>query len=198
MIRWRTLVLTSVFALMGLPSPHGETSPPAASTAESFDCGTAALYQLLWLEGLPLPLIDVAGSLPAPRPAGFSMLELQAAARKCGLRLRGVQLGSSTRTPDRPLLIYLHRGPHGHFVVIRPVGWSGKLVQIIDPGNGSDVLDLEILAATPEWTGLALSPERADWRRVILGGLLAALASTGLFAVSHLVRRHRHNRQARG
>jgi hypothetical protein len=56
------------------------------------------------------------------------------------------------------MLVFLKLGVHGHYAVIRPVGISGNLLQIIDLTRGPEVVDKKALFSSPEWTGLALVP----------------------------------------
>ncbi len=61
------------------------------------------------------------------------------------------------------MLVYLKQGEHGHFIVVRPVGRMGKMVQVLD--NDQDVLvtDLTDLTSAVEWAGLSLRPIHVDW-----------------------------------
>jgi hypothetical protein len=85
--------------------------------------------------------------------------------------------------------VFLARGRHGHYVVLRPVGHTGKLVQVLDPNEEPVVLDAARLYASPEWTGLALVPARPNWTARVVGTIgAAALAVLG---VARLARRRR-------
>ena len=74
----------------------------------------------------------------------------------------------------------MKRTQHGHFLVIRPVGHTGKLVQIVDSLQSPEVIDKSVLLASPEWTGLALVPGRISWTPVLVGGSLGTI----VFALS--------------
>ena len=87
------------------------------------------------------------------------MRQLREAARGCGLNLEGILSVEKIQAPDRPFLAYLKRGQHGHFVVIRPVGRLGRMVQLFDNDREAEVFDLSELTSSPEWTGLALRPQ---------------------------------------
>jgi ABC-type bacteriocin/lantibiotic exporter with double-glycine peptidase domain len=139
----------------------GVTSPP--SDIAKYDCGTIALHTLLALEGRATHIDTLRTRLPAPSPRGYSMAELRDAAHSFGLALTGVKLSGSGGAPDRPALVFLKRDDHGHFLVVRPVGHSGKLIQIIDSTGDPIVLDAVDLYASPQWTGLALMPLRPNW-----------------------------------
>jgi len=112
--------------------------------------------------------------LPPRERTGRSMSDLRDTARAFGLTLTGVKLTRSDRAPDRPALVFLRREDHGHFLVVRPVGHSGKLVQIIDATGDPTVIDAANLYASPQWTGLALVPSRTNWPFRLAVGILVA------------------------
>jgi len=143
---------------------------------QTYDCGTLSLYHLLQLEGRPTSLEAVERCL---RQTGserqFSLAQLRDAARAFGLRLRGVTLSASDRAPDQAAIVYVDWQPHGHFLLVRPVGHTGTLVQVIDSTRAPYVIDAAGLYASPEWTGLALIPHRPNWPARFAGAM--ALAS---------------------
>ena len=167
---------------------------PAGNAGD--DCGTTALYTILAIEGRSVPVSSIRRSLPALDPNGHSMAELRDAARALGLGLTGVQFRQGDVAPDRPALIFLERDGHGHFAVIRPVGHSGKLVQIIDPAEDPFVMDAAALYALPQWTGLALVPSRPSWILRIAVGFSLVAASGALVIWAR--REHRRRRPAGG
>ncbi len=179
---------TTCAALFGIAfstAPGGwadDTGPP--SDIAKYDCGTIALHTLLALEGRSIRIETLRTRLPAPGPQGRSMAELRDAARACGLSLMGVKLARTDRAPDRPALVFLNRDEHGHFLVVRPVGHSGKLIQIIDSTGDPMVMDATDLYASPRWTGLALLPVRPNWPLRIA---IAGLTVSGLTLVLRLV-----------
>jgi hypothetical protein len=119
------------------------------------------------------------------------MLEIRDASRALGLDLKGARLRPGDRVPDRPILALLHDGPHGHFVVVRPVGHTGRLVQVIDGRRFPAVMDAAVLVSSPEWSGLVLVPRGSSWPRRV--AMIAALAVALAMAVS-LMRRARLSR----
>ncbi len=142
------------------------------------DCGTLAVAALLHVEGRQADLARVAAGLPTPRPAeGYSLGELRDASRRSGLDLRGVRFLDRDRRPDRPALVHLRRGDHGHYVVIRPVGHTARLVQILDPPREPRVIDYATLSRSPEWTGFGLIPSRPPW--AARAGIAVALTAGG-------------------
>ena len=139
-------------------------------------CGRQSLYILSRLEGRPVPR-DATSTLLKFGEESISMADLRAEAATLGLSLVGVKLPSGPVAPDRPAIVFMDRRPHGHFLVIRPVGTTGRLVQVLDPNREPEVVDARSLYASSEWTGLALVPERRSWRAriAIAAGVLAAL-----------------------
>jgi len=158
------------------------------AAAPLYDCGTLALYNLLYLEGRRTDLRRLESVLPSPEPRGYSMKELQSAARACGLNLGGAALGRDDRAIDRPMIVFVRQEGHGHFIVIRPVGHTGRLVQVIDRNRAPDVLDKSDLYSSDGWTGLALIPRRYTWTVPVGWGLAACAVFLGLRG-SNVVRR---------
>lgn len=123
-------------------------------------CGTKSLYLLFKSTDNNIEFEKLKSFLPSPGTAGYSMAELRDAAKAGGLSLVGIRLRDRLTHLDRPALVRLNRGVHGHFVLIRPVGHTGSLVQVIDAGHSTEVIDFAELQSRPEWTGLALMPSR--------------------------------------
>lgn len=172
-LRWFLRSAPSTWMLLGVIAiGQARAEGEAAGPAPVFDCGTLALHQLLQLEGCPTDLLVLSSRLPDPPPRGHSMKALRDAARTCGLSLRGVLVSKSARALDRPAIVFLRRRDHGHFIVVRPIGHTGKLVQVIDPNETPDVVDAADLYASPDWTGLALIPDRPNWPARIAASLL--------------------------
>lgn len=119
------------------------------------------------------------------------MKDLRDAARACGLKLIGVHLEKNSDAIDRSMLVFSRRGTHGHFVVIRPVGHTGKLVQVIDSARGSELVDKADLVTSPDWTGLALIPSQRGWPHNFARGFGVV---TSLWIALALVYRHRARR----
>lgn len=170
---------------------------PVREVVDAIDCGPRSLYLLLQLEGRPTELDRIVALLPRSEGRGASLLEIRDAARSCGLTLTGVQLGSKALNLDRPAIVHLNRAPHDHFVVVRPFGHTGKLVQVLDPNRRPEVMDKDQFLASPEWSGAALIPTRPNYR-------LAGMLSLGMVVVASLwgrktLRRRRHtNRRVVG
>jgi hypothetical protein len=170
--------LIALLPLVSLGQTPGDT--PSEAEPSAFNCGTLGLYALLRLEGRPAELAEIEAHLPPPTPGGYSMKELRDASRACGLKLSGVLLKKEERALDRPMLAFVKRGQHGHFLAIRPVGHTGKMVQVIDSVRPPEVLDKVDLFASRDWTGLALIPSRANWPLRIACTLALISASTSL------------------
>jgi Peptidase C39 family len=134
-----------------------QSEPHLENAGQVFDCGTLALYNLLRFEGRSADLATISSHLPAMPAAGYSMKDLRDAAGACGTRLVGIRLKGSARELDRPMIAFLAQG---HFVVIRPVGHTGKLVQILDGVDGSEITGKKVVLSSPGWTGLVLVRDR--------------------------------------
>ncbi len=96
---------------------------------------------------------------------------------------------SEERAIDRPMLVFLNRGEHGHFLVLRPVGTTGKLVQVVDSVNPPAVIDKTALFAAKSWTGLALIPDEP--RSWVLPARIAAAVVLVLGFLIFFVRKGR-------
>jgi Peptidase C39 family len=158
--RGRVPVFLLPFLVASLAFGSGMLSAQANSPGDSprADCGTVALYLLLHAEGRVGSLRAVQSLLPGAASEGHSMGDLRDGARAFGLALQGVGLPKEDRAIDRPMIVFLKRVQVGHFVFLRPVGPTGKLVQVVDPPFATAVMDKADLFAMPEWTGLALVP----------------------------------------
>lgn len=169
-----TLALLSVWFLVPASAGQARGAAPA-----NYDCGTLALYTLFRVEGRRVDLHGLESALPTPPPSGFSMQQLRYAASSLGVQLTAVRLPASGSW-DRPALVFTRRGPHGHFFVLRPIGHTGKLVQVIDSLGDPDVVDISDIVKSPEWTGLALIPPPANWPARIGWVLLCGAAAVGI------------------
>ena len=158
---------------------RGQDEPNTAETP--YDCGPLALYTILRLEGRDADLDRIESLLPMPRAAGSTLKELQVASRVCGLSLFGARLDDGSLSLDRPAIVYLQRRPHGHFIVVRPLGRSGSRVQVFDPAGPPRVLDAADLADRSDWTGLALLPERSTR---FIGAAIGTLVGAAFFLVA--------------
>jgi hypothetical protein len=74
-------------------------------------------------------------------------------------------------------LVILQKGERGHFVVIRPVGHSRKLIQVIDAASDPIIMDASDPYSSPEWTGLALIRQRSNWTNLSLASAFATFSS---------------------
>ncbi len=144
--------------------PSEQTASSTGTNGSFLSCGPLSLYLLCRLEGMSVNLPTINGCVPKGGSAGHSMTEIREAASACGLGLSGARLRLRDWPIDRPALVFTKRGEHGHFLVIQPVGHSGKLVQVIDPNREPVVMDATELFASPEWTGIVLIP--TDRRRI--------------------------------
>lgn len=131
-----------------------------ASADDVFDCGTSSLLILMRLEGRNVDPEALISLFPAVPRGGYSLKELASGAARSGFGLQGVRLASDA-PPDRPVIAYLNDGVRGHYVVVRPVGLSDSLVQVLDLTRTPEVVTASDLCKRPEWTGLVLLPVRS-------------------------------------
>jgi hypothetical protein len=174
------LAIATFSLLLALGAGKDRRAEPKVVTPTTLDCGPVAVYALFQIEGRPTPIETIAAKLPPPRPDGFSMKELRDASSSLGLTLDGVYLGQDVAAIDRPMLVFLKVDRQGHFLVIRPVGHTGTLVQVIDSGQPPRVMDKAELVSSDQWTGVALVPRRTNWTLMTTLGLLATACAAGL------------------
>jgi ABC-type bacteriocin/lantibiotic exporter with double-glycine peptidase domain len=151
---------------------HARATGPDETS--KLDCGVNALFILLRLEGRPVTLDRLVSALPARHADGYSMAELEAASRSFGLALEGVKFARGDKALDRPAIAFLEDARGGHFAVLRPVGTTGTMVQVIDPPHVPWIADYGRVMTTPSWTGRLLVPRGSPFRRAVLPGSLAA------------------------
>jgi Peptidase C39 family len=177
--RRATLLISTVLAVLA----GGAVTCSAQSAYTPPDCGTNALFLIMKLEDMSVGLEEIELALPARNEFGYSMLELQSTARRCGLSLVGKSFGPSDAPLPGPAIAYRpgHKPASGHFVVLRPVGSNDTVVQVIDPpyaprlidyptlfgGNRQPIMILRRTAGLGGWFSIAIP--------FLLGGPLAVL-----------------------
>jgi ABC-type bacteriocin/lantibiotic exporter with double-glycine peptidase domain len=182
------LALMSLLSMTVLPESYAYTK-----NKETYDCGTLALYTLLQLEGKQTTLRSVERSLPATPAHGYSMKQLRDAAGHFGLGLVGVRMGGKAKVPSRPFIAFLKRGEHGHFLVVRPLGHTGKMVQVLDAASEPQVLDAADFFGSSEWSGIALISTDAHWSvRIGVSCLVLSLMTSGAFYLKYRIQRAAH------
>jgi len=85
-----------------------------------------------------------------------AMAELATAARSLGLQLDGNRLVKGDTSLDRPAIVFLKDARGGHFAVLRPVGNTGTMVQVIDPPHVPWIADYDQIVSGKTWTGRIL------------------------------------------
>jgi ABC-type bacteriocin/lantibiotic exporter with double-glycine peptidase domain len=130
------------------------TSHQTRVQVEPSDCGVSALYALLKVEGRSVKLTVVHQSLADQAEGLVTMRDMRDAATGLGLVLEGRKL---TERPSRPTIAHVKLGS-GHFLVVRPVGTTEKLVQVLDGQRLPFVIDWENLARSELWSGVGLTP----------------------------------------
>ncbi len=122
------------------------------------------------------------------------MKELRDAARACGLNLDGIELRPSEKSPRDASIAWLRQGPHGHFVVVRPVGHTGKLVQVIDLSERIEIVDASQLYSSSAWTGLVLMKRRRAAPFLTIGAVCVVTLVISRVVLAKI--RHRCDRAA--
>ncbi len=195
-----TKAVRIVFVLVVLSGTGARVQ--AADERIKLDCGVNALYVLLHLEEKPVSIDRLVSALPAPNPEGYSMAELAATARSLGLPLEGVRFAKGDSRPDKPMIAFLKDARGGHFAVLRPVGTTGTMVQVIDPPYPSWITDYDRLLTAGSWTDRVLLPRAPWWSSpgsvglVVLAG--AATLATVVWIRGRSPHRPSRNVDARG
>ena len=161
-------------------------SPRAVEADETiqYDCGVNSLFILFRLEGRPVTLDQLMSSMPLRRPEGYSMAELSAAGNSFGLGLEGVRFAKGDKALNRPAIAFFQDKKGGHFVVLRPVGATGTMVQVIDPPHAPQIMDYDRILSAKPWTGRILIP-REPWPVPHAIPLVVALCSVVFFTCAH-------------
>jgi Peptidase C39 family len=150
-----------LIALLAIAQPVSTRASEAGETTR-LDCGVHALYILLHLEGRPVAFDRLKSALPPWHPDGYSMAELSRVSRSLGLDLEGVRFAKGDKALVRPAIAFIKDVKGGHFMVLRPLGTTGTMVQVIDPPNVPWITDYERLLVSRPWTGRILLP-RDPW-----------------------------------
>ncbi len=179
--RWACTLLILGFKLTH-PTSAEEVGPPP-------DCATSALFVLLQTEGRPASLERVRTELGGRHKDGYSLSELAGAAGRLGLPLRGVRFGEGDSPLDRSAIVFIQEAQGGHFAVLRPVGTTGTMVQVIDPPMPPQIVDYDRLFRDSPWTGKILVPAPPWYERV--GLVLVGATGLGLILIPIAVRMRR-------
>ena len=171
-------------------------SAAAPDERTRLDCGVNALFMLFHLQGHKVTLDRLEAALPAQRhPDGYSLAELKAAAAVLGMNLEGIQLDKGDKPPGYPAIAFVRDARGGHFAIIRPVGNTGSMIQVIDPPSAPWIADYKDIVSEKVWTGRVLVPQDAWIVRNWISGL-AVVAGFALLALA--VRRTRASQLAKG
>jgi len=129
------------------------------------------------------------------------MAEISDAADKLGFPLTGIATTRGELTPEKTVIAFFRDSQEGHFAVIRPMGNTRTLVQLIDPPYASRTIDYKQLIDSNSWTGRLLVPRDPWWSRFQNStsiGLVAGLIAVAGFLVPWAVRRSpRHPNESR-
>jgi hypothetical protein len=159
--RWVSLIFLGGAVALSWPdtAPAAEEPPKV----DSWDCGTVSLYHLLCLTGRSVDLSRLRSALGTAGAEGHSFRQLREAAGHFGLPVDAIVIPKQRSAIQGPVLLFAKLGRDGHFYVVRPVGHTGHLVQVLDGDRPPAVIDAERLFNSPAWTGLALVPHRPNY-----------------------------------
>jgi ABC-type bacteriocin/lantibiotic exporter with double-glycine peptidase domain len=159
--------------------------PAVTEVAADPRCGSKCLYLALRLLDRPVEFPELERVLGEPSGAGYTLAQLEAAARTFGAETLGVQTSWEhlARRPER--FACLAHVDGGHFVLFHELKGGG--VSVVDPPR---ILDLPQATLKTRWTGTALllanhplTPEeslaRSNWSIIGMGALLAAIVGLG-------------------
>ena len=170
----------------------------AAEKGRPPDCGVNALFLLLNLEGRPITIDRLERALPARNPQGYSMAELSAASQAMGLPLDGVKFDKGDEPLDRPAIAFFKDAKAGHFALLRPVGATGTMVQLIDPPHAPQILDYSRLFQSKTWTGRVLIRREPWFVRYARPLIVAAVALSATLFLAAFRWRRRGSAAGRG
>jgi ABC-type bacteriocin/lantibiotic exporter with double-glycine peptidase domain len=129
--------------------------PSAKRHETQYECNTISLYMFYKINCIDIDINMIEGLLPPSTARGRNMEALVNASRTLGLPLEAVRFGPNEPIQE-PSIILVRRSEHGHFVVVRPVGRSGKLLQVLDGYAAPRIVEATRVYQSPQWTGLAL------------------------------------------
>ena len=144
-------------------------------------------YILAHFLGRPCSLRSLEKVRQSGEDPTLSVRELKDFANRYGIDLQTQIFRRNQRSLDRPAIAFLQLPGEGHFVVVRPIGSQGRMVQMIDSGHVPQVMDYEQLFSIPAWTGVILIPRSFSERTLPWFGAVAA--SVGSFVALKLARK---------
>ena len=175
------IVLSAYLVAVGDFGPRSRHRP---------DCGLQSLYVLLSVKGIHIDLDSLLVERRHVPGEGTSLFTLRRLAARHGLLLDGVRIRRRNASLDRPSIVHLARGQHGHFVFMRPM--DRERIQIIDSADGVYTIAVGDLSSIRGWTGYALVPHRP--RRLFLAFLWLTMPVALLIITLVMLRR----RETRG
>ena len=121
-----------------------------------FDCGPAALANLLAARGRPVPPVDSLARLAGTTARGTSLGALALVAGRLGLRVEVLHLepASAPAPAHLPMVAWVRRS---HFVVVL-AGPSDSVLTVVDPQVGRYRIPVAVFRR--RWSGEAMVPVR--------------------------------------
>jgi ABC-type bacteriocin/lantibiotic exporter with double-glycine peptidase domain len=151
------------------------------SESHDTDCGIRALFLMLQTQKLDISIDELRSQLPKPSSQGYSIGEMRKASRQLGLSLIAEQIELPKQKMNQPAIVYLQRPNEGHFIFIRPVGETGRMIQVLEYPFAPKVMDLDYFVTHSGWKGIALFPAPS------FSTLNAVVVSVGISSVAFLV-----------
>ncbi len=191
-------VVWLVLCLGNVSTPGGAGVPPQSAQLAEDSCGPVSLYLFLRLNGLKVSYDDVVAGFGSHHKIGATLADMKQAAGNCGLAVECVRVRA---LPDvrRSIIAYLNPGDRtnaGHYIVVRPIGETGTMVQVISPPSMPRARDRSDLCADPAWTGIVIVPANRTSR--VPSVLVGVIAVGGVLGVMATVRSSAFRRLALG
>jgi hypothetical protein len=168
-----------------MPSAPG----PTEVAGNRMSCGPISLATLLSLRGRHVDPALIESRLG--KRESHSLAELRDAAASFGLASKGVRIAGKRWTVRLPAIVLMQRRGAGHFAVLRAVGHSGQLVQIIEATYEVAIVDAGALLGSASWTGMALIEVNCWEERRLLLAFVAGSLVVAMGIGSHFYRRMR-------
>jgi len=179
----RQFIYGALFAALNPIAVIAGAEPPEPS------CGAMCILVLARLQESTVDLPAIQAELGPPSFAGHSIKQMASALEALGMPCSAVSVLPSDWPIQGMGIFHTQNGERGHYVVVRPVGHSGQLAQVLDPTGSVLVEDYEALAQAPGWTGSCLLIHSPRTKHGLTAVTTVATAC-GFLAIRRLARRY--------